>query len=237
MSDSCRWLHIVLKQMPVVKFPFIIEKLPHNAIYFFYEKGENWGHCGNKPRIVRVGTHRQGNFKSRISEHFLLDEAKMRFDMRSPKPSDRSIFRKNIGRALLNKHGDGYLKIWNEDFTSRDKRESSGHIRDMPKEKNIETEITRLIREQFSFRFIMIDDQKQRIGSKGLESSLIATVANCTFCKASAGWLGNYSPIRKIMQSGLWQVQHLNDSCIDEKDVRVIVHYLLKTKQWLTLSG
>lgn len=35
----------------------------------------------------------------------------MGYTMINPKPSDRSIFRKNIGRALLNKEGDfEYLK-------------------------------------------------------------------------------------------------------------------------------
>jgi len=40
----------------------------------------------------------------------------MDFDRNDPKPSDRSIFRKNIGRALLNKSKDPYLKIWENRF-------------------------------------------------------------------------------------------------------------------------
>jgi hypothetical protein len=59
-----------------------------------------------------MGTHKENNFKSRISEHFLLNESKMKFAQMNSKPSDRSIFRKNIGRALLNKQGDiDYLKV------------------------------------------------------------------------------------------------------------------------------
>jgi len=34
---------------------------------------------GLKPRIVRIGTHKENNFQSRISEHFLLNESKMNF--------------------------------------------------------------------------------------------------------------------------------------------------------------
>ena len=73
------------------------------------KKGEIIDHgYGPKPRIARIGTHKN-NFQSRISEHFLLKESKMNFSIANPKPSDRSIFRKNIGRALLNKN-NGYIK-------------------------------------------------------------------------------------------------------------------------------
>ena len=67
---------------------------------------------------MRIGTHRENNFRNRISEHFLLNESKMNFNNETPKPSDRSIFRKNIGRALLNKQSADYLKVWNIDYTT-----------------------------------------------------------------------------------------------------------------------
>jgi hypothetical protein len=116
-------LHEQLEQLPLIRYPFKLDQLPENGIYFFYEDGEIWGHGGDKPRIVRVGTHRDGNFRSRISEHYLLNESWMDFDENKPKPSDRSIFRKNIGRALLNKDKDSYLQIWNIDFTISKNRE------------------------------------------------------------------------------------------------------------------
>jgi hypothetical protein len=68
--------------------------------------------------VVRIGTHRDGNFRSRIGEHFLLNESKMNFTAENPAPHERSIFRKNIGRALLNRAGDDYLKTWEIDFTT-----------------------------------------------------------------------------------------------------------------------
>ena len=93
MSEICKWLHEQLEQLPLVKFPLKKEKLPENGIYFFYEDREIWGHEGDKPRIVRIGTNKEGNFRSRIKEHFLLDESKMNFDATKPAPHDRSIFR------------------------------------------------------------------------------------------------------------------------------------------------
>jgi len=231
MSELCKWLHEELEQLPRIKFPFKLEQLPENGIYFFYEKGEAWGHGGDNPRIVRIGTHKDGNFRSRIKEHFLFDELKMNFDRAKPKPSDRSIFRKNIGRALLNSDEDDYLQIWEIDFTTRANRESLGHKRDIEKEKRIESTITKTLRERFSFRFIVIDNQTERMGSKGLESSLIGTVASCKLCRHSDNWLGNNSPKQQIKKSGLWLVQHLKANGINKNDKRTIFNLIMEVKE------
>ncbi|HJT49490.1 MAG TPA: hypothetical protein VJ729_14995 [Nitrososphaeraceae archaeon] len=100
-----------------------------------------------RPRIVRIETHKENNFQTRISEHFLLNESKLNFTIANPKPSDRSIFRKNIGRALLNKNNDYYLKIWNIDYTSKENRPKMNLMRNMQKEKQIESEINTLMHE------------------------------------------------------------------------------------------
>jgi len=237
MSELCKWLHEQLEKLPLIKYPFRLEQLPRNGIYFFYEEGEVWGHGGNKPRIVRVGTHRNGRFRSRIKEHYLLNESWMNFDKNKPKPSDRSIFRKNIGRVLLNKNEDNYLKIWNISFIPRRNRELWGHKRDIEKEKKIERMITKILRERFSFRFIILSDQEKRMGSKGIESSLIGTIAQCKLCKPSANWLGNYSPKRKIKESGLWLVQHLKATPINERDKEIISNAIEKTIKFIQKSS
>ena len=232
MSDMCRWLHIQLEQLPIVRFPFKVEQLPENGIYFFYEDGEYWGHGGFKPRIVRIGTHKDGNFRSRIKEHYLLDESKMNFDSNKPAPRERSIFRKHIGRTLLNKRRDDYLKIWEIDFTSIKSRKEFGHLRDIQKEKEVESEITRVLRDNFSFRFIIVDDQLSRMGSEGLERSLIGTVAHCKLCKPTPNWLGGHSTKGQIKESGLWLVHHLRAKEISESDKPTIRNAITKTKKW-----
>lgn len=234
MSDLCKWLHEQLEQLPIIKFPFKLEQLPENGIYFFYENNEIWGHGGNKPRIVRIGTHKEGNFRSRIKEHYLWDESKMNFDKNKPKPSDRSIFRKNIGRALLNRGNDDYLQTWEIDFTTTENRKSLGYKRDIDKEKRTESKITKILRQRYFFRFIIIDAQAERMGNKGLESSLIGTVASCKLCKPSDNWLGTYSPKKQIKESGLWLVQHLKASRINEKDKETILNAIRRTKRWIT---
>lgn len=223
MSELCKWLHEQLEQLPLIKFPFKLEQLPENGIYFFYEQGEVWGHGGDKQRIVRIGTHRDGNFRSRIAEHYLLDESKMNFDKNKAKPSDRSIFRKNIGRALLNRKNGKYLPTWEIDFTIKKNREKSLHLRDIRKEIEIESEITATLRKNFSFRCFKLGSQTERMGKTGLESSLIGTISHCKLCKPSNKWLGNYSPKKQIKESGLWLVQHLKANGISERDKKIIL--------------
>jgi hypothetical protein len=180
-------------------------------------------------RIVRVGTHKENHFQSRISEHFLLNEVtKMQFTIANPKPSDRSIFRKNIGRALLNKENDRYLEIWNKDFTTKDKRLKFNPIRNIDKERQIESQITRILRESFSFRYIPLEGQERRIGKNGLERRLIGTISCCSLCQPSNNWLGKYSPIPEIRNGKLWLSQHLHSMPLNEQDKIDIVTAIQK---------
>jgi len=89
------------------------------------------------------------------------------------------------------------------------------------------------LRKNFFFRFVIIEDEEKRIGSKGLESKLIGTVSRCTICKPSMSWLGSYSPKEKIRTSGLWLVQHLDAEGITEEDMPVIEKLIRKTKTWI----
>ncbi len=199
----------------MIKHPFDLEKLPDDGIYFFYEEGEVWGHDGHRPRIVRVGAHRSGNFKSRINDHFIFNERKMRFNEMQSAPKDRSIFRKNIGRALLNKKESGYLKIWEINFTDKESRDTKNHLRNIELEKKIESWISGLLRENFGFRYIAV---KNEMGAKGLESRLIGTIAQCEYCRPSKKWLGLHSPIDKIGGGKMWLVQHLGSGRITHND-------------------
>ena len=67
------------------------------------------------------------------------------------------------------------------------------------------------------------------IGSKGLESSLIGTVAHCELCNASTNWLGNFSPVNKIKNSGLWLFQHLDNNSINNKEVIEVKNLINRT--------
>jgi hypothetical protein len=234
LSETCKWLHEQLEFLPISKYPFDIQLLPKNGVYFFYEEGENSDHGDgtSRPRIVRIGTHKENNFRPRISEHFLLNESKMKFTPTNPKPSDRSIFRKNIGRALLSKQKDlDYLKVWEIDFTSNINRANHSHLRNILKERNIESQITELLRNRFYFRFIPLEGQDKRMGKSGVESRLIGTVTSCKLCGPSKNWLGRYSPILKINSGKLWLFQHLTSRCLTDGDRTDLLGAMTRVKE------
>jgi hypothetical protein len=168
-----------------------------------------------------------------MADHFLPNESKMRFDRDKPPPNGRSIFRKNIGRALLNRRRDRYLKVWDLDFIVRSNRQRWGHRRNIAKEKRLEKGITRILRNDFRFRFILLDGQKKRMGAKGLESRLIGTVAQCPACEPSKAWLGHHSSKPKITAGKLWLEHHLNSRGIDRADRNAVVKAITETKNWI----
>lgn len=234
MSEICSWLHERFESLPRFQYPFNPAALPENGIYCFYEKSEVWGHGGLKPRIVRVGTHKDGNFRSRIAEHYLFADGKMKFDKTMPAPKDRSIFRKNIGRALLNKSGDQYADLWEVDFTTSANRKKYRAQRDVVHEMMIERKITHLLRETFSFRFVSVPEEQDRLGGSGFERALIGTCAECNSCVPSSKWLGLHSTKLKIRDSGLWLVQHLSAPCLTEQQVKILDRYVKQTEKMMS---
>src|SRR5713101_1241907 len=110
----CEALHGWASSLPSFHFPFGESQIPLNGIYILFEKGET-AHGTN--RIVRIGTHTgSAQLRSRLRQHFLIEN------------KDRSIFRKNIGRALLNRDHDPFLPWWELDRTSQTMRNQHGGI-------------------------------------------------------------------------------------------------------------
>lgn len=108
-------------------FPFDKHEIPANGIYILFEKGE-LAHSTN--RIVRIGTHTGINqLRSRLNQHFIKEN------------KDRSIFRKNIGRALLNKDKDPFLEKWEIDLTTRKAKEKYSELIDFVKQKEAKVQI------------------------------------------------------------------------------------------------
>jgi hypothetical protein len=107
-EEACTKLHQVLNSLSRYTFPQLSEELPSDGVSFLFESGQE-GHGGE--RIVHIGSHTgEGKLASRLREHVSLNK-------------DRSIFRKHLGRAMLQRAGDPYLAIWNLDFTTKKTRE------------------------------------------------------------------------------------------------------------------
>ena len=180
--------------------------------YILFEKGET-AHSTN--RIVRVGTHNGVNqLRSRLFQHFFNEN------------KDRSIFKKNIGRALLNKNKDPFLDKWELDLTTKISKDKYFNSIDFAKQKEIEKQVTKYMQENFSFVVFQIDNKDERLQ---LEAKIISTVSLCEGCKPSSNWLGLSSPKEKIRESGLWLVNELWKTPLNDKDM-VELKELLKIK-------
>jgi len=192
INNNCRELHHWFNNLQRYNFPFDENAIPENGIYILFEKGEE---AHGTERIVRVGTHRgQEQLSSRLYEHFLTQN------------KDRSIFRKNIGRALLNKTKNPFLKQWDIDLTAKKAKEKYAKNLDFKKQKKIEKKVSQYIQSNFSFVVFKVDRKDERLK---LESKIISTVSLCTECEPWEKWLGLSSTKPKIRESGLWLEQGL----------------------------
>lgn len=192
MSDLCKRLHRFSWGLETLRHPIDPGGIPRNGIYLVFERGEK-GH--ERDRIVRIGTHTGDNqLPSRLKQHFIREN------------KDRSIFRKNIGRALLASCADPYLETWELDLTSRGARIRHQHRIDHDHQAAIERSVTKYIQGRFWVALIREDEKEARLT---LESRLVSTVSLCQECQPSEHWLGRHSPKKKIRESGLWQVNEL----------------------------
>lgn len=202
-NHICHSLHQLFGELPACSFPYQESDIPKNDIYVLFEDGEE-AHGTN--RIVRIGTHNGNNqLRPRLKQHFLNEK------------KDRSIFRKNIGRCLLNRDNDQFLEFWDLDLTpSAAKAEYAAKI-DLKKQNEIESRVSEYIRSHLRFVTFEVRDKDRRLE---LESKIISTVSLCESCGPSDAWLGLHSPKGKITSSGLWQVNELNKTPLSAEELR-----------------
>jgi len=212
MSDKCYTLHQLFNRLNKLNFPFDVANIPLNGIYVLFEKGES---AHKTERIVRIGSHTGDNqLQSRLKQHFIN------------KNKDRSIFRKNIGRAMLNKNRDTFLKEWELDLTTKKQKEKYSSLIDFDKQKEMEKTVSKYIQDNFAFVVFQVDDKNNRLE---LESKIISTISLCNECKPSNKWLGLFSTKDKIRESGLWLVNELYKESLSDNDMQQL-SVLLKKK-------
>lgn len=199
---SCHKIHQLFNGVKRFKFPFNESEIPLNGIYILFEREEKGHNCD---RIVRVGTHTGvDQLRSRLKQHFINEN------------KDRSIFRKNIGRAILNKEKDSFLKFWELDLTTKESKDKFSSLIDFDKQQEVEKKVSKFIQDNFSFVVFRIDDKGKRLN---MESKIISTISLCRECSPSESWLGLFSPKNKIRESGLWLVNELYKEGLSEKDI------------------
>ena len=196
-KPMCLRLHELFCAMPRYTWDRISEIPFANGIYIVFEKGEQYH---NMERIVRVGTHTsQDRLKRRLTDHFAKEN------------HDGSIFRKNIGKAILNAYHDPYLPVWTLDTSKPENRKY------VNAEKNADTErrVSKYLRENFTFTVFQVDTKEERLR---LEEAIIATLNQTPDFFPGKRWAGKYSPEREIRESGLWLKQGLDGTPLSEQE-------------------
>jgi hypothetical protein len=188
-EETCARIHAALSTLPLRRS---IDGVPSDGLYFFYEDEETNAHGGG-PRIVRVGNHPRSilGLRKRLRHHYLGNK-------------NASVFRKFLGGALIRRRnpadpcllpgpGQGHWERHGEKKCSRC--------------EPVEQEVSQLLKEHFSFRCVKIVDRAER---NRFEQRLIASLARCPGCKASATWLGRYAYSPNVQQSGLWNSEFID---------------------------
>jgi hypothetical protein len=178
---------------------------PRRGVYFFREHGENRSDSGAGPRIVRVGTHalarRSGtNLWTRLSQH--------RGQVKSGGGNHRgSIFRLIVGTALIAKHGYDF-PTWGKGSTA------AAAIR--AGEARLECEVSKIIG-AVPFLWLAIEDEPGEGSQRGyIERNAIALLSNYgkpALDAPSPSWLGHYCDRERVRRSGLWNSNHVDETC------------------------
>jgi len=172
-----------------------------SGIYILFESGEKYH---GMDRVVRVGTHRSdGRLRRRLKDHFLREN------------KDSSIFRKNIGKAILNQNNDPYLDVWSVNTSKPKNRASLGSRFDPVFQKEVEECVTKYMVEHFSFVCFPVETKAERLR---FEEGIIATLSNAGDFTASSEWLGQYNPEHEIASSGMWLKQGLDGIPLSESE-------------------
>ena len=196
-NSICYRIHKLFNRMPRYKWDTIDKVGFDSGIYILFEVGEAYR---GMDRIVRVGTHRSdGRLRGRLKDHFISQN------------NDGSIFRKNIGRAILNKNMQSYLSVW----TKTKSRSDSNY--DASFQKKIEDRVTRYMRDNFTFTCFPVEANAER---SRLELGIIAALNNAEDFIASPDWRGQYSSEYEVVQSGMWLKEGLNDVPLSEGEFR-----------------
>lgn len=186
---------------------------PERGVYFFLEPGETRNSTGQM-RVTRVGTHAV----SEGSSTSLWDRLKQHYGTGSGSSNHPhggnhrgSVYRKRVGEAIIEKHDlhDDYPD-WDKRWSSIDRDRSE--VRD--EEYILERRVSTYIREQ-PFLWVDVDDEPSADSDRAfIEQNAIALLSNFDDQMVDPrddGWLGKYSRSREIRESGLWNVNHVEE--------------------------
>lgn len=186
---------------------------PDRGVYVFLEPGETRAST-DQLRVARIGTHAV----SAGSNTSLWDRLKQHYGTGSGSSEHPhggahrgSVYRKRVGEAIIEKHAlhDDYPD-WDERWSRIDRDRST--VRD--EEYILERRVSAYLRDQ-PFLWVALDDEPGPDSDRAFVErnaiALLSNVANRPLDPRADDWLGRHSRSRQIRQSGLWNVDHVDE--------------------------
>lgn len=180
---------------------------PERGVYFFFADDETRD-SSDHPRLTRVGTHAVSSGSGTSLWNRLRTHRGAKSGTYEGGGNHRgSVFRKRVGEAMIERDDrhDEYPHWGDGSSAKRERRLAeldheqrvSQHIRDLP------------------FLWIKIDDEPGPESDRAcVERNAIALVSNYesdSIDPRDDDWLGRESPRREIRESGLWNINHIEE--------------------------
>lgn len=180
---------------------------PDRGVYFFFSDEEH-RETGEYPRLTRVGTHAVSSGSGTSLWNRLRTHRGAKSGTYEGGGNHRgSVFRKRVGEAMIerDKLHDEYPHWGDGSSAGRDRRLD---------ELGLEQRVSDYIR-GLPFLWVRVDDEPGPESDRAyIERNVIALASNYTkesIDSRNAGWLGNASPCEEIHESGLWNVNHVEE--------------------------
>ncbi|MGA2828964.1 MAG: hypothetical protein ABSF03_22950 [Streptosporangiaceae bacterium] len=173
---------------------------PAHGVYFFFEDGESRT-AGQGPRVVRAGTTTGRTLWDRLAKHRgrQASEAST-FALAAGPRRAHSVFRRHLGAAIITRDHPGWppevLDNWY-------------HYHPQPLEEQIEREVSQYIG-VMPFLWLDVPGNRDR---HDIEAGAIGLLSMRTgdADPPSDDWLGRHAYRKEIRDSGLWNVQLINE--------------------------
>jgi hypothetical protein len=181
---------------------------PSRGVYFFFEDGElrEDGICS---RVVRVGTHGLRPSRSTLWGRLAQHRGTAGGEMPGGGNHRGSVFRLHVGTALLNS-GDWPVTI-RETWAKGSNASRSVRKSEYP----LEEAVSRRIR-AMPLLWVDVPDEPSVESDRGIIErgaiGLLSNLGRSPIDASSATWLGRSSNRERISGSGLWNVNHVDET-------------------------
>jgi hypothetical protein len=180
---------------------------PDRGIYFFFHPDEPRSQTDQR-RLTRIGTHAvsEGSSTS-LWNRLRTHRGAQRGTYEGGGNHRGSVFRKRVGEAIIERDN------LREEYPEWGVGSSAARELRM-EELDLERRVSEYIRE-LPFLWVDVDDEPSPESDRAyIERNMIALVSNIdteSIDPRREDWLGHHCPVTEIEQSGLWNINHVDE--------------------------